>query len=268
MAGYVKALHTKISTPKELIDKHPDLHAQGKFPDGLYEFYPQGYDGGPRKVYCDMTTDGGGWMLVARTHPTTVNYNGTNWGFLGEQIGDVEDFTQAYQCGWNFWKDHASFSSMLLGNRKNINTNEWGSHIYKWGNIAYDDHIAGDEYQKNNASSNDLPYHTWGVVQNDTNVYGHSGVYYMGQTIGYFPTATNSNTYHFRDLAGGAGSYGLKPLQYKTAHCTSILTYAGPFCNDGTVDSDGNFTGDLAENSVEYSGNLFGGTNQCMLFVR
>ncbi|MHC4836626.1 MAG: MopE-related protein, partial [Planctomycetota bacterium] len=41
--------------------------------DGVYRLAPIGSDGTPREVWCDQTTDGGGWTLVASTRTTTLN---------------------------------------------------------------------------------------------------------------------------------------------------------------------------------------------------
>lgn len=48
-------------------------------PDGVYWINPSGTGGdafGPTQVYCDMTTDGGGWMMIA--YAGQINTNKTN----------------------------------------------------------------------------------------------------------------------------------------------------------------------------------------------
>ena len=115
--GTVKGL---ARTASDLLALYPET--AGK--DGYYMLYPNGRTSGGQLVYCDMTTDGGGWMMVARGHPTTVNYNGANWGWRGNKIGSVKDFTQAYQAGWwQYWDNTTSFTSYIFGNRANINNN-------------------------------------------------------------------------------------------------------------------------------------------------
>ena len=49
-----------------------DLLAEGQ-PDGIYEIWPEGREEAPLTVYCDQSTDGGGWARVFR-HDVSGGY--------------------------------------------------------------------------------------------------------------------------------------------------------------------------------------------------
>ena len=243
-------------TAKELITAKPEY--QGK--NGLYMLYPGGPNDEANRqiVYCDMTTDGGGWMMVARSHPSSVNYNGQNWGWRGGPIGNVRDFSQAYQAGWwTYWDLNGStFTEFLFGNRANINNNEWGSFIYKRFGLNYTTFTTSDTQQSASTAT----------IKSDTSVYGSTGFPGMQSAIGFPITGTNGNLYYMRDCCGFS-SYGGYPTAMATTYCgnDSVLFYSGPWCGGSATDASGNF---LSGTYLTPGGNRYGGTNQYMIMVR
>ena len=68
--------YRNYKTASELLAAFPQLSGR----DNYYMLYPQGPSSAGVLTWCDMTTDGGGWMMVARSHPSAVTYGGQNWG--------------------------------------------------------------------------------------------------------------------------------------------------------------------------------------------
>jgi hypothetical protein len=237
-------------TAKELLAGRPAL--LGK--DGYYMLWPNGRTGLGQLVYCDMTTDGGGWMMIARSHPSTVNYGGQNWGWRGGVIGSIRDFTQAYQAGWfPIWNTiGSSFTEFIFGNRANINNNLWGSFIYKRG-ITYNDFMNSDTQQGGSTA----------VLKSDATVYGQADFPGMQGAIGFPITGTASNYYYMRDCCGFS-SYGGTPTSMVTTYCGANFYYSGPWCGGSTTDGSGNFL----NNPYDANGLRHGGTNQYMIMVR
>jgi len=237
-------------TAKDILDTFPQLYGY----DGYYWVYPNGPNSDPYQVWCDMTTDGGGWMLVARSHPSVINYNGENWGWKGGSIGGISDHSQAYQLGWGEIWDAAgaTFTSFIFGNQRTNADNSWGPFIFKVSGINYSTFFSSDTQQG----------YTNSTVKSDTSVYGSSSFPGMQGAVGFTTTATNNNFYYMRDCCGFAG-YGGFPTQMTTTYCGANFYYAGPWCGGSTT------TGGVYDNNTYVSNGLtYGGTNQYMIMVR
>lgn len=242
--------YRNYKTASELLAAFPILAGR----DNYYMLYPQGPNSAGVPVYCDMTTDGGGWMMVARSHPSVVNYNSQNWGWRGGTIGDAKDFSQAYQLGWyTLFNGYATFTEFIFGNRANINNNAWGPFVYKRSGLDYTTFTTSDTQQ--GASTT--------VLTSNLAVYGQADFPGMQGAIGFPITGTSSNFYYMRDCCGFAG-YGGTPTSMVTTYCGADFYYAGPWCGGSTTDGSGNFlNGTFVSNGLTY-----GGTNQYMIMVK
>lgn len=241
---------SSCKTCKEILDNFPQLSGF----DGYYWVYPGGPTSTPYRVYCDMTTDGGGWMLVARSHPSVINYNGKNWGWKGGSIGSIKDHSQSYQLGWGeIWHSAgATFTSFMFGNQRTSVDNSWGPFIYKVSGINYSTFFGSDTQQGYSNST----------IKSDTSVYGTSSYPGMQNAVGFTTTATNNNFYYMRDCCGFAG-YGAFPNQMVTTYCGANFYYAGPWCGGSST------TGSIYDyNSYVANGLTYGGTNQYMIMVK
>ena len=237
----------RAKTAKDLLTEYP-LTINNT---GYYFLYPNGRSNTGQLVYCDMTTDDGGWMLVARSHPTGTP---TTWGWLGNKEGGVKDFTQPYQAGWGqYWKNSTSFTSFVFGNRKNINNNTWGPFIYKWNGITYSTFMDSDTLQTYSAS----------VVTSNTSVYNTAAFPGMQGVIGFATTGTAGKNYFMRDCCGYSDSYGGRPNSLATTYVNdaSLWYYSGPWGAGSSNIAGGDF--------VQTTGNTnYGGTNQYMIYVK
>ncbi|XP_067261676.1 tenascin isoform X6 [Chanodichthys erythropterus] len=62
----------------------------GETSSGPYTIYIAGDEKQPVRVYCDMTTDGGGWMVFLRRQSGKVDFN-RNWRNYSTGFGDTND---------------------------------------------------------------------------------------------------------------------------------------------------------------------------------
>lgn len=231
--------------------------------DGLYWIQPR-VDRPAQQVWCDMNTDGGGWMLIARTHPGGSVAAGT-WGWRGSALGGVTDFTQPYQLGWfpQFHAYGATFKEFIYGNRKSPTTNEWGPFIYRRRNLDGSGN-AQQAYTRLISTDDSLTPGSFDLLKYDTIVYNWLSFPNMQMYIGESMSSQTINLYHMRDMAGASAGYGITPSGMVTTYINhaELWYLSGPWYYDNETDGGGNFLQDVP------GSDMFGGSRQVMLMVR
>jgi hypothetical protein len=266
-------------TAKELLLAKPYLLNR----DGVYTLCPDGTINSAIQVYCDMTTDGGGWMLMARSHPDPAlpsqqvpNVSGItlaipsgSFGWQGAGTGSIFNFSAPYQLPWlSRWHSNGNtFTEFIFGNRQNIINNQWGPFIYKHSVENYSGLMTTDNAYVNSTRT---------VVKSTTSVYGTASFPVMQNYYGYGITGTTGNYYFFRDVVQFGAVFGAYPGGMLTTYVNDAANWqvSGPWGATGVnfnvfsagIESSGDFI-QIPANRPAGNTN-YGGTTQFMVMVR
>jgi len=161
--------------------------------DGIYTIYPDGESGTSYEVYCDQTTDSGGWMLIwAYRHEGGENYdlvsgtiptNATH-GYSHVHINDFDGWTEDDITAVRFYC-HGELTGRTI-------------HFYTENSFVTDVAYDGD------SSSNAVSYWTSGY----TTLSGHDA--YLPGAADYVLTSSSDGFYYFPFYTSGTYHWGIK----------------------------------------------------------
>lgn len=139
-------------------------------------YYKVNMGAGVEVVYCDMVTDGGGWTLVARSHPSATKFMGFGWN---QGVGSPGNMSGQYSL--NLMSKNLNFTEALFGSASGSNNN-WSTYVYK------------NAMTRSLVNSNQT---TQVYVGYPTPIAGGNPSFAMSQCLGN--TTSASRSYFFRD---------------------------------------------------------------------
>ena len=159
------------------------LDAKASTGDGAYWLDPDGAGGNPAfQVYCDMSTDGGGWALVGVAR--VQNAGNVNWH---DENGLNQGSALSLTDHWHFSKvrvdglaSEKRFRVNCFDSNNNYTRYWWGVNSYNWSQASAATETWADVDKKTQSYATFWqPSGHWGVVsgdnETDTLITAHAG---------------------------------------------------------------------------------------------